>query len=457
MNLAVKRYLLFFFSLVAITACEDPSEIGLELQDNNRIGTDFTDTLTINSGTVLLEDSLSTFRLSPFLAGYYSDPVLGTTRAATFTEVGLGGTDLTFGSNPQPVSMTLTLDYSLIYGNKDSDLTLNVHRLTEGFSSRGSYYSNTTLPYEATPIGTGTFRPRIFTLATKDSAEVVKIEMSLDFAREILSKSGTSALSTRQNFIDEFLKGIAIVSPNVEPASILALNLSSASTSLSLKYKVDADTAIKEHRFTLGGADNRNFYNVTADRSGTAIASLVKEGYLPSQETDGVSFVQANTQLLTKLTFPYLEQFKTHHGNIIINRAELILPIQNASSTSFPAHPGFVLYETNQTNRILQNASGVPLAVQDVYSFTTTAAPSSVNYNASKKHYSLNITPYIQALLLGKKENNGLLLTTGRTTPPDPQTGARQIVPDSRPFRTIISNTDTAPIKLLIYYSKLNQ
>ncbi|WP_187262796.1 DUF4270 family protein [Pontibacter beigongshangensis] len=457
MNLAVNRYLLFILSLVAFTACEDPSEIGLELQDNNRIGTDFTDTITIHSGTVLLEDSISTFRLAPFLAGYYADPVLGTTRATTYTEVGLGGTDLTFGSNPQPVSMVLTLDYTLIYGNPNSDLTLNVHRLTDGFSSRGSYYTNTTLAYEAAPVGTGTFRPRIFNLENRDSAEVVRIEMSLDFAREILSKSGTSALSTRENFINEFLKGFAIVSPNTEGASIIALNLSSSRTSLALRYKVDADTTVKEHLFPLAGADNRNFYNVTADRSGTTIASLAKEGYVPSHETDGVSFVQANTQLLTKLTFPYLEEFKAQTSNVVINRAELILPVQNASAATFPLHPGFVLYETNHTNRILRNTSGVALTVQDSYYINTTSAPSFASYITTKNHYTLNITPYIQALLLDKKPNNGLLLATGRTSAPDPQTGARQIVSDSRPFRTMISNTDAAPIKLLVYYSKLNQ
>ncbi|TXK36399.1 DUF4270 domain-containing protein [Pontibacter qinzhouensis] len=455
MNLAVKRYLLFFFSFVAITACEDPSELGLELQDDNRIGTDFTDTLTIQSGTVLLEDSISTFGLAPYPAGYYADPVLGTSRATAFTEVGLGGTDLTFGANPQPVSMTLTLDYSMIYGNQASDLTLNVHRLTDGFSSRGSYYSNSTLPYEATPIGSGTFRPRIFTLATRDSAEVVKIEMSLDFAREILARSGTSALATRDNFINEFLKGIAIVSPNTEGASIIALNLTSTRTTLSLKYRVDADTAIKEHLFPIATTDNRRFYNITADRAGTAISSLEKQGLIPSPQTDGVTYVQANTQLLTKLTIPYLEQFKAQSGNIIINRAELILPVQNASNATFTAHPSFVLYETNSSNRILQNSTGQNLAIQDTYSFTTTLAPSVVTYRSEKGHYRMNITPYLQALLLGRKENNGVLVSTGLVTVSS--NGSRQLEYDSRPFRTIISNTDAAPIKLLIYYSKLSQ
>ncbi|WP_114777613.1 DUF4270 family protein [Botryobacter ruber] len=464
MNLAVRRLFLFFFSITALSACDDPNEIGLELQEGNQIGTEFTDTITINTGTVLLSDSVSSFKLTPSLVGYYADPVLNTQTATTYTEVGAGSSDLTTLANGTTLtldSLVLTLDYSFIYGEKSAALTVSVHELTEGFSERGSYFTNSTLAYKPNPVGSTTFTPSI--LKTKvtnvDSAVVARIKLDADFAQTLLEQAGQESLASQQKF-NNFLKGIALVPSTDNPASIVGFNMNSTATAMRLYYKAGTEATQKVHVFNFSGSDVRNFYSVTADRAGTTLATLEGNGsFVPASETGNESFVQANTQLLTKITFPHLDEFREKKGNIIINRAELILPVTPSSNSTLPSHPAFVLYEATNSNRIKRNAAGLPLAVQQegTYNLNSTLYPATVAYNASKNHYRLNMTSFVQGIIYGNKENTGLLLSSGNASVVSgSQVSERQVTPEPRPYRTIISNTAAEPVKLLIYYSKLN-
>ena len=465
MNLAARRLFLFFFSFAALTACEDPTDIGIDLQDKNRIGTDFTDTLTINTGTVLLNDSILSFNQSVAEVGRYADPVLGTVAATTFTEVGLGKSNLSFGDNPVAQSLVLTLDYGFKYGDTLQDMTLNVHRLTQKYDDKTSYFTNTALSYESTPLGSQTFRPIREKVSEKDKdgkdvtvtrTRLVKIDLSQALANELIAQSGKDPLKTQQNFIN-LLNGLAIVPAEGSTSSLIGLNLASDSTKITLTYKSGAEQKVQKHVFTFGSG-LRSSTLVKADRTGTPVEELTKGMYKPSTQTGGDSYVQATTQLLTKLTFPYLEKLKTQHGtNIIVNRAELILPVK-ASSTAgnLPALPQMVLYQTNNSNRILRNSTGVPLSVQaeGVSTLNTTQIPVVVTKEAKRDYYSVNITSYVQAMLLDKKPNEGLLLAPAAVA--SGQNGTRQIQTEPRSYRAIITNTDASPVKLLLYYSKIN-
>ncbi len=456
MNLAVRRFLIFFFSLAALTACEDAKDIGIDLQDENQIGTDYTDTLTINTGTVLLNDSILSFKLSPAMVGKYIDPVLGSVSAGNFTEVGLGATDLKFGDNPVADSLVLTLDYNLIYGNKTAPLTINVHQLTEGFQEKSSYFTNSSLAYEATPVGSKTFVPQILKVKKNntevDSAVAVKIKLDQAFLQRIVAESGKDPLKTQANF-NNFLKGLALV-PGDNSGNIVGFNLTSARSSFILYYK--NGTEQKKHTFTFNRDVVRSFNRITGDRTGTAVEALQAKGsFIPASETGGESYIQANTQLLTKLTIPYLNAFKEANGNIIINRAELIVPVKKSSTSTLSAPPQLVMYETNSRNEIVRNAAGTAAAVQADRSNGGTLFPVVLTIPETKEYYTVNITAYIQSIVLGNKQNNGVLLAPANVVSSGTQS-QRQIQQEPRPYRAIISNTGTDKVKLLLYYSKLN-
>lgn len=458
MNLAVRRFLLFFFSIATLASCDDPTDIGIDLQDENQIGTDFTDTITINTGTVILPDSNLSFKATPTQVGILADPVLGTLKATTYSEVSLGGTDVTFGENPQVDSMVLTLDYSFIYGNKTQPLKINVYRLTEGIQEKASYFTNSTLAKEETPLGSATLVPLLyekkkqFDVDSTTAQRLVKIKLPQSLIEEFVAQSGKDPLKTQANF-EAFFKGLAIA-PEGEPSSILALNLAADSTKIVMHYKNGADK--KKHTFRIGQGASSYFTNFESNRAGTAVEALNQSGdFIPATEDNGwESYIQNNTQLVTKLTLPYLQKFKEAAGTIIINRAELIIPVKANSTTGFTAPPQLVLYQTNNSNRILKDASGNAITVQqNGAQANTNAFPASLNYDSKRNRYSLNITSHFQAMLLDKKPNTGLLLASAVVSPS--QNGTFTISTDIRPLRAIISNTASSKVQLVVYYSKL--
>jgi hypothetical protein len=68
-----------------LTACEDPQEIGSEVfvQD---IGVLYTDTLTVDASTILL-DSIVTSNTANLLVGRYTDPTLGLVEASSYFHI----------------------------------------------------------------------------------------------------------------------------------------------------------------------------------------------------------------------------------------------------------------------------------------------------------------------------------------------------------------------------------
>ncbi|WP_242921522.1 DUF4270 family protein [Pontibacter liquoris] len=456
MNLAVRRFLFFFFATTLLASCEDASEIGIDLQDKNQIGTNYTDTLTITTGTVLLNDSILSFRVVPVQAGQYADPVLGTVKATTYTELALGGSSVKFGDNPVADSAVLTLDYGAIYGNQSAPLTLEVHRLTEGFQEKASYFTTSTLAYESEPLGTVTFQPRLTKVKSGntevDSATIARVKLSPAFASELVAQSGQSTFTNQDNF-NNFLKGIALV-PTGQLGNIVGFKPNSAKTRITLYYKAGAEQ--KTHVFGISEGQ-RFFTNVQTDRTGTALASLDQKGeYIPATATGGESYIQTNSQLLTKIEIPYLLKLKELEGDIVLNRAELVIPVKKGSTAAVAAPPVLALFPTNSSNRILKTSAGAPITVQKdaLGSVDRTDNPAALAYDAKRGQYALNITPYVQALLLGKKENLGLLLAPVRIST-NSQTGASGTSTETAPYRAIISNTGEDQVKLLLYFSKL--
>ncbi|QCR24052.1 DUF4270 family protein [Pontibacter sp. SGAir0037] len=461
MNSAVRRLLFFFFSIAAFSACQDPTDIGLNLQkDEDLIGTTFIE-LPVNTGTVLLNDSILSYRQIP-LIGQYTDPALGAVKSTAFTEFGIAGSDLTFGVNAQAVSMELTLDYSGVYGNAGSNnLTLSVHRLTEGFNDRTSYFTNSALPYESTPLGTATITPKMLKKANSStdstSAEnKIKIALNLDFANSILAQRTFASQESFANFV----RGLAIVPSNGTSSNLLFLNYAADTSKITLTYKLNGSEELLKYTFRFNYSDVRYFNRVVADRAGTAVETLQNKGdFVAASETGGESYIQANTALLTKVVIPELARLKEQIGNVIINRAELVLPIKDASRTGYlTAPPQLVLYRTNNNNRIARNTNGEQLTVQgDRYSLqTSTNYPAVLSIPAKKELYTVNITSYVQALMLGDVPNNELLVGAASVTSSSTTQGALTVSLQPLPYRTIITNTPTQPAKLLIYYSKLN-
>ncbi|NEM96312.1 DUF4270 family protein [Pontibacter burrus] len=460
MNSAVRRFTLFFFSLALLASCEDPSDIGLDLQDENQIGTFYTDTLTINSGTVLQTDSILSFNQDRAVLGGYLDPVAGSVKAAIFTELALGGNDLNFGENPLLDSVTLTLDYDLIYGGVGQQLSFSVHRLTEGFQEKASYFTNSSIPYGSS-LGSITFKPELLTeiVDTANKTErsfyrLPKLHLDRAFGQELLNQSNKDPLKNQVKF-SQYLKGLAIVPTEASPRVLIAANLGSNSK-VVLYFKNGTDTTRKSHTFFFSGNGARDFSRITADRTGTALENLQKNAFLPSEAVNGETYLQSSTQLLTKLTIPHLDKLKEKYGNIVINRAELVLPIKNGTTNTIKPPSKLAMYYANG-NRIKENSSGIELTVPKDLAFAVNSNnyPAELTYNTKLNQYTVNLTAYVQAILLGQLPNSSIIVAPARFSAAG-TTGAASVSREIVPYRAVLSNTAERGMKLRIYFSKLD-
>ena len=87
-----KVFFPFLVGALLIHSCTDPTLIGSELLDEDRVNIDFTDTLSIKAKTVLA-DSVRTYsaitsdQLSVYLYGNMKDPVMGTARSDIYLQL----------------------------------------------------------------------------------------------------------------------------------------------------------------------------------------------------------------------------------------------------------------------------------------------------------------------------------------------------------------------------------
>ncbi len=451
MNLPVSRTLLALSFVFSLFACDDPTDIGLELQGSvNQIGTSYRDDFRIDASTVLLKDSIVSFGSRPVLAGRVNDGPFGTITARTFAEVSLPSNNLAFDEAPVADSIVLSLGYTYHFGDTTLTTRLSVYELDEAFFEKATYFTTSELRTKPNALGTVAFRPRPTGsrpagATVPRSTPTVKIRLSQELASRILAQSGKPALANQAAFVDQVLKGISLQpSPGAPAGAVLGFNLQSDSSYINLRYT--SGTTKRSVKFRFYDSDPR-FNQISVDRTGTPLANLRNSGdILPSTQTDNGAYLQSGTGLRTKITFPDLASLKAEGGTVAINRAELVVPVQKDLFDQSRVPPLVYLYETNETNRILTWFSFIPRRVQKngaplVPQRPEQDQPAELEYDPEKREYVINMTSYVQAMLYGSKPNNGLLIGSGANS--------------NLVNRAVIPASGSERIHLRVYYSKV--
>ncbi|MFC6996624.1 DUF4270 family protein [Rufibacter roseus] len=474
MNWRISSAVAALFSSFLFASCEDPTALGLELQGpGSLIGTTFTDTTTVNASTVLLKDSIITLGAARAQVGRVEDANFGVTSAKTYAEIGLSSLNVAFDPNNGADSLVLSLDYDYYFGDTLEVANWNVYRLTEGFTDQTTYFTTTDLDYNQTPIGTVSFTPRPRSTyvttnpetgdtLTRNNPVLVRIRLDqtaggMALANEILAQSDKAPLKTQQAFVSSLLKGLVIApAPNAQNKAVLGVNL--GNSQMTLFYTSTTDSKTKSYTFY---PTERNFNRIESNRANTPIASLTTNGQaLPSSSTNGLTYLQAGTGLVTKLSFPHISDFRKiptgepragQLRDLAVNKAELIIPIKvenQADTLLLP--PIITIVEATASNRIART-NGFPNALPR----EGTSQFATLEYRGSAHGYVYvaNITSYMQNLLYNKRENHGLILlpsniSTSLSTP----TNFAQTV--NKAILEAMSQTDpNRKIQLRVFYS----
>jgi len=439
-----------------LTACEEPKEIGLT--PTTPVGVFFTDTFTIRTSTVLL-DSVQTDRTGRLLVGRYADPTFGTADARAFATVDIGNPSLKLDNDVVCDSVRLILDYRVAFGDTSRLQQIFVHRLTQELDSTRRYTSaSPAVPYDPQPLAT--FQV-VGGPTVAGTALGTRLPQALgDELVSLLKGEGT----TRFNF-RKALRGLAFI-PGNGNTSVISLG-AAGGTGIILYYRKPGATVSSSTSFFVDPITYRSsaFSRVVASRSGTPLAALTATRPLSASAGRGLTYVQGVTGVTTRLELPTLEQLKKT-GPVAINRADLILtPSGTASGTFQPFYLALsevdaatnqlaysMLGDTRKYHFVQTNAGSFLRGPQ-----SWTAPQASVFGAENRNAFTFDLSGYLQAVLMGFRPNNGLVLVPLSNPSIVATTQAGQAVYQAQSvMHNQLTATTLAPgnIRLVVFYTR---
>ncbi len=459
--------LALLISLFILNSCKNPSGVGLGLDPATQLGGAFTDNTAIVVNTVP-EARVVTSGLAKTPLTLFRDPVLGTTVSNIAVLLNLpGSTAYTLPTGTIVIdSAVLVLKYAKgFYGDSlTSKYKVNVYQLKQRITSQAYYNTMNwdSLADKTNLLGTRTFfaRPndsiQIYSIITGAPDTLIKvpaqlrIPISKDFINKILFNASSSQLSSNTIFNNN-VKGLYITLDQNGTTGAGGNFMFGLADSLNVYYRTLNGSTIDTTSVALELGTHAA--QITHTRSAAVTAAIGD-----STTSNGVIYLQGLAQLKAKISFPNLKSILTAAGgNIVINRAELVVTPVPQSTIPFPAQSKLTMYRYDIAHQ--------PIELQDANS--TDPRSGGVGtfggfYNSTTKSYHFVVTGYIQDLLDGKTVDYGAYIATVDTTnttsvdiSPTPQTAGRTIAVGTITDKT--SPLYDSRIKLNIIYTKINK
>ena len=251
----------------------------------------------------------------------------------------LTGTNVDFGTTPTLDSVILTMSYQGLDGDTAAPMSIQIHELTTELSSDNDYYSNTRIAYNSTPIASKTFTPNIkddvsISFDTITRAPHLRVNLGATFGNKIIAGdiNGTNQLTDDATF-QQYINGLyitttdSVTNTSITPGtgSIAYFDMNSALSTVIVYYN---DTSSYEFTINTGSVKYSRFaHNYT----GTDV-----EKHLNNDITKDVnlSYISTMAGVKTKLFIPNIKDL-IKDGNVVINKAELVIPVEAGSEGNF--------------------------------------------------------------------------------------------------------------------------
>jgi|GEM_PF-2708885 len=414
-------------AILLTTACNDPTTIGADLLDDDRINTTQTDTITINASSIfgertqIYDDSL---RLQTnFLLGNYNDPLFGKVTSNLLFQLappdGFRPSYLDIESDEtlEVDSMVMVLPYNIesFYGATE-EIELEVYTLANALDPDVEYYSDDAFDIAMDPIATYTFTPMPMdsfiyfrdivlegqafdgsdSIVTRRFAQIPQMRLKLptNFTDELINQDEgiwDSAADFLEAYPGFYFK---VINDN---GGMMSIDFNSAFVGLEINTKAitpSLDTTDLETFINVGVAAVKTT-EFRHDFTGSIVESIV------NSDQDTLLAVQGMEGVVSIIELPYIDSFK----DLIINKAELTVDVLNLDGND-------IYDEIDQIIISSVNSDGTYTTIQDFF-FPLEAfggVPiTDVNGNTS---YTFNITAAIQRMRDGGYDTNKLALTT---------------------------------------------
>lgn len=411
-RLGAKLFLIVLVVLVTgFESCKkETAVIGLDVQPpNDLIGAEFQDTTTLITRTVLA-DSLRTdetlILTGDAIIGSYWDPVFGKANASLYTQLNLSTLNPAFGT-PIVDSVVLSIAYNSAYYGETQRVKqrVSVYEVNEEIKSADTYYSNDTVTTFTTDLANNyEFMPRpadsVYVLNKKVKPHM-RIPLDTAWAHTLITTQGI--FGTKATF-QEYMKGFHIKTqtsvPNNGDGNMMYVKCGDETQSKVTVYYHNATADSLSYDFPLGSVARFSHFEHDYSTSFIHPDLAAQLGSSPPAQNSTV-FVQSMAGVKTKIEMPYLMNW-LNQGKISINKAELVIKADDSSAymlDTFAAPAKLIVFGINDdgTNYVLPDANE-----GDSY--------LGGGYNATTREYRFNIARYVQQVLAGKKNNNGLYL-----------------------------------------------
>jgi hypothetical protein len=431
------------------TSCSQDSGLGRNVLPTNSISANFIDTSTVVTSLVL-EDTVVSNNTSQYLLGSYTDPIFGPSTASIYTQFILPGGD---GANPflasglinsttttQVIldSVVMALPFGSYNGyNYYGELgpqTIQVYALDPKthFTYDSAYYSSLVLPHK-TLLGERNVFPQIL---TNDSVRYppntvayvsnprITVPLSKAWGLQWL-RNGLSAYSNlsggvpvtndtmvlSNNALQRNFPGVYITaaSPMQLPGQggIWYMNPYTSVSGIIFYFRIInlnggvLDTSYVSTNFGL------NTSCITVSHFDHDYSKTVFNG--PKNKKDSVYspnfiYVQAMGGVMTKIDFPYIMNW-VQKNKIIVNRADVEIPVDGATIGNFPVPPQLYLIGINDTSTVASTSTFTLPDQGSVYYGGT--------YDAFNQQYVFDIALYIQEVFNHHTIPHGLYLVAG--------------------------------------------
>ncbi|MDO7850931.1 DUF4270 family protein [Hymenobacter convexus] len=499
-------------ALAVLVGCDKGTDLNVDLPETTAVNTSYKDiplevaTVRLPSVQTLKGDHFMVGRLADNVAGTttagtYSNVIDAGSINTVITATGGIPTDsLPAGLNtPQLDSVVLVAGFDRVYGSTAAPAQFDVFKLAAPLDERqAGYDSNTLVTLDPTPLGQNLTsrldRTQVQVVTPADTANSTRagtpavtaivpdptVRLVLQrtavpagtrpavtavpspFFDDLFNDFKTSGFS--QPRLDTKLKGIAIL-PNASHAGSI-VSFSKTYKSRIVVYYHIAGTRYPKRVYSiyfgptfsgLGLAPSRDprYYSTISTALPPALAALAtRSGAVSAAALSGTSYAQEGTGLATRVTLQgrvtlkSLTNQSSDTSGVVINRAELIVPIKPYTNVLYTNPSQLFALEVDANNVVLQrtiNYVPVERIVQaDGQNPVGTGNPATgvITDAAAQSYYTIPVTSYLQTYLYN-----------------DPATNPKYLVltPSIRSSSALSLNRaalDANNIRLRVYYSR---
>ncbi|MDR9486686.1 DUF4270 family protein [Salibacter sp.] len=447
--------------LVALSSCKKENKVGGQLQpDSDKVSGNVVDTFSIKAKTVKVDSVRSDEGFRTLLGEYY-DPVFGPTKASLFlqyrpsqVQVDFGNpNNLTFDSLIMSLPFTVGTSYygrnSLRANNLDR-VSLKVYRATTNVFASDSVYSNGTIRTpggarqftydEGNPVGEAT----IYTPNAQDTFEVgnnaeppqLRIKLDSTFGQQLLT-AGAGVYDNQLAFV-QYLNGLVIVPEDnnyfLDGGQIMFIDPLSSFNRMIMHYRIDDGSGQNAETYEYILNDSSSYFNLYEHDYSMAPFQMDLNDYEGGREK---LYIQAMGGTRVTLEIPHIENFfEGFENGVIINRAELLLPVEQNDGYNRIAQLSIGQFDSTRTLFTIPDAIEGTSHLDGFYDTTNT-------------RYRFNVTRYVQNLFLNHESGENAKFEVALLTSGEGVNATRSVLTGYNP-------TSGAKPKMKIIYTPVN-